>query len=377
MDYDAIVLGLGGMGSAAVDHLAQRGARVIGFDRHDPPHTLGSTHGRSRIIRLAYMEHPAYVPLLRRAYELWRELETDTGRDLMRITGGLMIGTETSEAVAGSYASAIEHDVPHEMFDAATARDRFPAFHIPNEYVALLDKSAGVLCPEDCIQAYLDRAAAAGGELRPNTCVDGWDAHADGVTVRVGDASFTARQLVVTAGAWAGQMFPDLTPHLTVTREVMHWFQPDGDLVDFGPDRFPIYFWEPPTGDIFYGFPALDGDQGGVKIAIHHAGGTTTPDTADRDVSPMDVARVRACLEGRIPALNGKWLEGAVCLYTNSPDEHFLLGTHPRYQNVHLAAGLSGHGFKFASVVGEILADLATQGAAQLPIDLFAPGRFS
>ncbi len=377
MEFDAIVLGLGGMGSATVDQLTQRGLKVLGFDRQDPPHTLGSTHGKSRIIRLAYMEHPAYVPLLHRTYELWRELEHASGTDLLQITGGLMIGAEDSLAVAGSHATALEHGIPHELMDAAGVAARFPAFQMPADYVALLDGSAGVLNPEACIEASLARARSAGADLRSNTVVENWRSKDAGVAVEADGEVFLGKQLIITAGAWTGQLLPDLHPHLTVTREVMHWFEPLGAIEDFAASNFPIYFWEPPVGDIFYGFPALDGPDGGVKVAIHHGGGPTSPDTVSREIEDSDIERVRACLESTIPALNGRWIEGAVCLYTNTPDAHFVLGTHPQHANVHLAAGLSGHGFKFASVVGEILADLATKGAPSLPIDLFSPGRFA
>ncbi|NKB87806.1 MAG: N-methyl-L-tryptophan oxidase [Acidobacteria bacterium] len=376
MSYDVIVLGLGGMGSAAADFAAQRGARVLGFDRYDPPHTMASTHGRSRIIRLAYMEHPAYVPLLRRAYELWHDLEAQTGREVMRITGGLMIGREDSEAVDGSLRSAREHDIPHRMMSAAEARNEYPPFAIPDDFLALLDGSAGVLSPEECIRAYLARARHAGAELRTHTVVDEVEIESERVRVRVGGEVHEASQLIVTAGAWTGSLLPDLAAHLTPTREVMHWFNPTSGIEQYQPEVFPIFFWEPPDGDQIYGFPALDGPDGGVKVAIQHGGGPIDPNSPDRDVRDDDIARVRASIQDAMPTLNGEWLEGAVCIYTNTPDHHFLLGTHPGASRVHIAGGLSGHGFKFASVVGEVLADLALQGGTSLALDPFAIGRF-
>lgn len=377
MTFDTIVLGLGAMGSATVDELARRGQRVIGFDRHDPPHTLGSSHGRSRIIRMAYMEDPAYVPLLRRAYERWTDLQSTSGRRLLQTTGGLMIGTSGSAAVEGSRASAVEHGLPHEMLGAADIRRRFPAFHVPEDSLALYEEIAGVLFPETCIEVYLTRAREAGADLRMNSTVECWEVDGDTVRVVVNGTEFTASQLVLTAGAWSPELLPDHAPYMRVSREVMHWFEPAGGAEAFLPDRFPVYIWEPPDGDVFYGFPALDGLDGGVKVAIHHSGDHVTAADIDREVNRHDVERMRACLRGRMPALDGDWIEGAVCMYTTTPDENFLLGTHPAYPNVHMAAGLSGHGFKFASVIGEVLADLVTTGSTAMPIAPFAPGRFS
>lgn len=376
MTLDTIVLGLGAMGSAAVDELARRGQRVLGFDRHDPPHTFGSTHGKSRIIRLAYMEDPAYVPLLRRAYERWTDLEAASGRRLLQITGGLMIGPADSTAVQGSRASAEEHGLRHEMLDAAEVRRRFPEFHLPADHLALYEEIAGVLFPEACIETYLARARDAGADLRVNTAVDRWEIDNEGVRVIANGEQFVASQLVITAGAWSSEFLAGHGSSLQVTRQIMHWFQPTVSITHFLPDRFPVYVWEPPEGDVFYGFPALDGPDGGVKVAIHHGGEAATAENVDREVHRHDVERVHQALQGRIPSLAGEWQEGAVCLYTNTPDLHFMLGTHPEHANVHVATGFSGHGFKFASVVGEVLADLVTTGATRMPIAPFAPGRF-
>ncbi len=377
MTLDTIVLGLGAMGSATVAELARRGQRVLGLDRHEPPHSLGSTHGKSRIIRLAYMEDPAYVPLLRRAYELWSDLEKTSGRHLLQVTGGLMIGSSNSVAVEGSRASAQEHGLAHEMLDAADIRRRFPAFHPPADCLALYEEVAGVLFPEACIETYLGLARAAGADLRMNTPALAWETTGDGVCVVADGQRFTASQLVITAGPWSPELLPDHADSLQMTREIMHWFQPDGGVEGFLPERFPVYIWEPPEGDVFYGFPALDGPHGGVKVAIHHGGAATNPTDVNREVDEDDVQRMRTCLANRLPALDGTWLDGAVCMYTNTPDMNFLLGTHPEHANVHMATGLSGHGFKFASVIGEVLADLVTEGATGMPLAPFAPDRFS
>ena len=375
MHYDAIVIGLGGMGSATAATLARRGQRVLGLDRDDPPHTLGSTHGKSRIIRRAYMEDPAYVPLLIRAYELWEEVAGRSDDALLHTTGGLMIGTEDSDAVRGSVASAQQYDLPHELLSADEVGRRFPEFRLPADHVALHETVAGVLVPEACIRTYLRIARNAGAELRTGVTVAQWEAGTTGVTVHTDAGAFTADRLAITAGPWLGELWPALSEHLVVMRQVMHWFQPVEGVDGFLPDRFPVYIWQPPEGDIFYGFPALDGPAGGVKVAIHYGGAESDPATVDREVRATDVDRMRQSIDRPLPHLGGEWLDGAVCLYTNTPDRHFLLGHHPDHDNVAVAGGLSGHGFKFASVVGEVLTDLLLKGGTPMPIDVFSPAR--
>lgn len=374
MQYDAIVIGTGGMGSAACLELARRGRRVLGLDRFHPPHSHGGTHGRSRIIRQAYMEAPAYVPLLLSAYRLWRRLEEETGVDLLRITGGLMIGPPDSDAVAGSLRSAREHGIAHEMLDPAEIRRRFPPLTPGADTVALWEREAGVLDPELGVGTMLDAAEDLGAVLRPGVRVTGWECAGEGVRVRTENGEqLRAARLVLTAGPWASELLPGVSTHLTPSREVMHWFQPEGGVARYAPDRFPIYIWDPGAGAVIYGFPALDGPQGGVKVAIHHGGDPVDPDHVSREVTPDDVEAIRACLAHRIPDLAGRHLHGAVCLYTNSPDHHFLLGPHPQAPQVVLAAGLSGHGYKFAPVVGALLADLALHGETDHPIGPFLP----
>lgn len=375
MSHDVIVIGLGGMGSAAAYHLACRGARVLGLDRLRPPHDRGSSHGRSRIIRRAYMEGPAYVPLLRRAYELWDEIEAQTGRTLLRITGGLMLGPEDSQAVAGSVASAREHGLDHELLDAAGIRRRFPPLRPDDATMGVFEPLAGVLDPEAAVSAYLQAAVSAGAEVRTGEVVESWESHGDGYRVKTRGGAFEAGALVLAPGPWAPDLLGDVGRSLVPTREVMHWLAPTGSLDPFLPGRFPVFIWEPAEGAVFYGFPALDGAQGGVKAAIHHGGGPTDAESVPRQVTDADVRAMRLCLSRWVPELDGRHLAGAVCLYTNTPDHHFLLGKHPEADGVALVAGLSGHGFKFASVVGEILTDLALTGATAMPIGPFDPGR--
>jgi sarcosine oxidase len=372
---DVIVAGLGGMGSAAAYNLAGRGKSVLGLERFSPAHDRGSSHGRSRIIRQAYFEGAEYVPLLMRAYEHWERLERETGQELMTLTGGLMIGREEGDLVSGSAASADEHGLPYEMLDAGEIRRRFPAYAPDPETVALYEKKAGFVRPEETVRAHLDRAAALGADLRFEEPVLSWEATDGGVRVETPTASYEAERLVISPGAWAPRLLADLGLPLEVTRQVMFWFEPAGGLDLFVPERFPIFIWEPDDGNMFYGFPAQDEDRG-VKAAFFRAGGAPTdPETIDREVGEEEVAFLRGYLAEHVPDLAGPCLDAKACMYTNTPDEHFVISPHSDYPQVIVACGFSGHGYKFCGVVGEILADLATEGSTRHPIDLFSPAR--
>lgn len=375
--FDVIVIGLGGMGSAAAYQLAARGQRVLGLERHTPAHDLGSSHGRSRIIRQAYFEDPAYVPLLLRAYELWRQLEHDSGQDLLTITGGLMIGPPDSEIVTGSLRSAEEHDLPHEMLDAAEISRRFPPLQPPPGIVALYESKAGLLCPEAAVRAHLERTAQLGARLHFEEPVLTWKVALSGrVEVTTAQGSYESERLIIAPGAWAPEILTSLGLPLTVQRQVMYWFDPLGGVEPFLPERFPIYIWECKDKAYFYGFPACDGLTNGVKVALHTGGTPCAPETIEREVRETEIERMRAYVAPRIPALNSRCLNTITCMYTNTPDSHFVIAQHPEHPQVAIAAGFSGHGFKFASVVGEILADLTIEGATGHPTALFSPQRF-
>jgi sarcosine oxidase len=375
LTYNAIVVGLGGMGSAAAYRLAGRGKRVLGLEKFSPAHDRGSSHGRSRIIRQAYFEDPAYVPLLLRAYELWEQLERETGQELMMLTGGLMIGRREEELVSGSVECAEEHDLPYELLDAGEIKDRFPPFSPDPETVALYEERAGFVRPEETVRAHLDRANDLGAELRFEEPVLSWEASGDGVRVETHEGSYEAERLVISPGAWAPQLLADLGLPLEVERQVMYWFEPRGGLEPFLPDRFPIFIWEPDDGNMFYAFPAQDNDRG-VKVAFFRAGGVpTTPETIDREVHQEEIDFIRGYLAEHVPELAGRCLDARACMYTNTPDLHFVISSHPDHPQIVIACGFSGHGYKFCSVVGEILADLATEGSTRHPIDLFSPAR--
>jgi sarcosine oxidase len=379
-EFDIIIVGLGAMGSAAASQLAGRGARVLGLERYTPAHQQGSSHGRSRIIRQAYFEHPAYVPLLLRAYELWEQLERDAGRRLLTITGGLMIGSPDSPVVTGSIRSAQEHSLPYEVLDATEISRRFPPFKPASEVVALYETRAGVLDPEECIRAQLEQASRRGATLHFEEPALAWEAASSGDRVRVSTAhsTYEAERLVLAAGAWAPTLLADLGLPLAPERQVLYWFEPAGGVEPFLPDRFPIWIWEVAPDLDLYGFPTQDGPPGGVKVAFYRIGegGTCTPKTIDRVVHPAEIERMRAALAASLPALNGELRATLTCMYTNTPDQHFVIGAHPRHPQVVIASPCSGHGFKFASVIGEILADLALDGATRHPIGLFDVGRF-
>ena len=356
-DYDVAVIGLGAMGSATSYHLAKRGASVIGLDRFAPPHTLGSTHGRTRIIREAYFEHPLYVPLVRRAYENWAALERDAGEQLLHITGGLMIGPSSGELVSGALRSALEHGIAHELLDAAALRHRFPVFHPDPHMVALLEERAGLLLPEQCIDACLRLAKSRGAELRLTEPARSWRVEGGAVVIETDVAAYRARRAVISAGAWLPELVPDVELPLRVERQMFHWFEPASDAPALRAERCPIALWEFEPGRLFATFPDL-GD--GVKIGIHHEGEETTPDDVRRTISAAEDEGVRALLERYMPAAAGDLRESRVCMYTNTPDDHFLIDSHPAHPEVVIASPCSGHGFKFASVIGEVLADLAT-----------------
>jgi sarcosine oxidase len=377
LTHDVIVAGLGGMGSAAAYQLAGRGQRVLGLERFSPAHDRGSSHGRSRIIRQAYFEGSEYVPLLLRAYELWEQLEEETGQRLMTLTGGLMIGREDGELVSGSVRSAEEHGLPYEKLDAAEIRRSFPAYAPAPGTVALYEEKAGFVRPEETVKAHLDRASSSGADLRFGEPVLSWEASGDGARVETPKSSYEAGRLVISPGAWAPQLLADLDLPLEVIRQVMFWYEPKNGLGPFLPERFPIFIWEPEDGNMFYGFPAQDADRG-VKAAFFRAGGVpTSPDTIDREVHEEEIGFLRGYLAEHVPELAGRCLDARACMYTNTPDEHFVISAHPGHPQVVIACGFSGHGYKFCSVVGEIVADLAIEGSTRHPIDLFSPARLN
>lgn len=369
--HDVIVIGLGGMGSAAAYHLAARGQRVLGLDRFTAPHDRGSSHGGSRIIRQAYHEHPKYVPLVQRAYELWEQLERDSGADILHFTGGLNVGPPGSSVVEGTLCSAREHDLAHQVLSSSDLRRRFPAFHPRPDDKAIFELRAGYLRPEAAIEAHLQLAQKHGAQLQFEEPVQSWSASpTGGVQVKTPRTTYDAERLVIAPGAWAPDVLADLGIPFDVRRQVMCWFKPSRHL------EVPIYIYDVDGHDIFYGFPAVGDVDGGMKAAMHTAGERCTADTMDRRTSEKDAGVIRRHLATFLPDLNGPLLKASACPYTLTPDEHFVIAAHPDHEQVIVSAGFSGHGFKFTPVVGEILADLSTSGTTKQPIDFFSPARF-
>lgn len=371
--YDVIVAGLGAMGSAAVYELSARGVRVLGLDRFAPPHTLGSTHGRTRIIREAYFEHPLYVPLVRRAYERWDALTAAIGQPTYLTTGGLMIGPADGPLVSGALASSREHDIAHDLLDPATLRRRFPVLRPPDGTVALLERRAGLLFPELCIRAYLELAARHGATLSLEDPLGAWEQESDGVRVHTARGSYVARRLLLAVGPWLPELARDDTLPLEVERQTLHWFAPRERADELSAARMPLALWELENERLLATFPDT-GD--GVKVGIHHEGEITTPDAVRRTTTPEEDEDVRALTARVIPAAAGTLLEARVCLYTNTPDHHFLIDQHPAHPAVLLASPCSGHGFKFASAIGEILADLLTDEKPDFDLTPFSLARF-
>jgi sarcosine oxidase len=371
--YDVIVAGLGAAGSATVHQLAQRGAAVLGLDRYSPPHGFGSSHGRSRIIREAYAEGSLYVPFVQRAYECWADLERQSGQTLFAQTGGLMIGPEDGPLVRGALTSAREHDLPHEVLSASEVHHRFPGLIPRLDMVGVWEPRAGVLFPERAIETQLMLATRAGAELRFEEPLAGWRKAGDNVEVTTPAGTYAASRLVLAAGAWTRSLLPDLDLPLVVERTVIYWFRPEPATDRFAPDRFPVFIFEISPDNLWYGFPDL-GE--GVKAALHHQGESTDADTVRRAVGPEEVARIRAIVQSFMPDADGPLVDSAVCMYTNTPDGDFLIDFHPSHSSVLIASPCSGHGFKFSSAIGEILADLAMEGRSRFDLAPFRLDRF-
>ena len=364
MIWDAIVVGLGAMGAATLAELARRGRRVIGLEQFPLPHARGSSQGGTRIIREAYFEHPLYVPLVQRAYADWQALERRTGRRLLVPTGGLTIGPPDGRLVSGALASARTHRLAHEILDAADVTRRHPVVRIPDGAVAVFEPRAGVLLAARGVASLLDVARTDGAEVRDGAVVDGWEADGDGVRVMVAGETLEANRLVLAAGPWLPAIAPALAPLLRVERNVVHWFRAEADSAAgvraFGPDGLPVLVIEDRPEHLLYALPSMRGlgadVEDGVKFARHH-GGVSGPIDALEPPGAADAAAIGADVARYLPGLRPEPIRSAMCAYTNTPDGHFLIDRHPGHHAVILVSPCSGHGFKFAPVVGAIAAD--------------------
>jgi monomeric sarcosine oxidase len=373
--FDIIVVGLGGIGSAAACHLASRGARVLGLDRFPIAHDKGSSHGQTRLIRLAYFEHPDYVPLLQQAYGLWRDLEARTGRQLLVESGLVMAGPGDGTVITGALASAAAHGLEVERLSAREACRRWPVFAVPESWTVVHERRAGYLFVEACVAAHAEAAQEAGATLETGVQVHGWRAEGAGVIVSTDRGDVAAGRLVIAPGPWAAELLQMPAVSLTVLRKSLFWYRPSASVSQtFAAGPFPCFAFDAPSG-FFYGFPALD--HRGVKIAEHSGGHLVTdPLSVNRATDAAEQRAIEAIIATHLPTLGTAQADHAVCLYTMSPDHHFVVGLHPEHDRVAIAAGFSGHGFKFASVMGSALADLATTGSTSLPIGFLSPRRF-
>ncbi len=370
--YDCIVLGVGGFGSGALYHLARRGLRVLGIDRFGVAHDRGSSHGETRIIRKAYFEHPDYVPLVLRAYGLWNELESASGRRLCELCGLMLAGPSGGEAISGARLAARMHDLAIDDIPLAEARRRFPGFRFAEDVDVVFEADAGFLAVEDCVRTHIEQAQRRGAELRTNEAVIEWSVNGDSIRLRTDRNEYEAARMIVTAGAWTRQILADLSVSLKVVRKPLFWHAVTAD--DYSIESGSPGFYIEQGERAFYGFPAIDGQT--VKVA-EHTGGLEVDDplTVDRDVHPADSQPVSEFVRSTMPGLKPEPSRHAVCMYTHTADNHFIIDRHPEFENVAIGAGFSGHGFKFTTVLGEALADIAVEGQTKLPVGFLRLGR--
>jgi len=371
--FDVAVIGLGAMGSAALFNLARQGRRVIGIEQFEPGHDKGSSHGESRIIRLSYFEHPSYVPLARRALEKWRELEALSGQTILTVTGVLEAGYPGCRAVEGSLEASRLHELDHEILSASEINRRFPAFKVPSHWTGLYQPDGGFLRPELAIRQFVSLAESHGAEVRTRTRVLAIEPFSAGVRVRTDAGEIEAGSVIIAAGAWIGDFAPELKPHLKVTRQVLGWFEPL-QPASYSPDRCPVFFFES-EDDACYGFPDFAGT--GVKAASHREGAhLSSADDLAQDGGAADEAQIRRMLALAMPDANGPLKAMRTCMYTRTPDEDFVIDRSSVDPRIVIASPCSGHGFKFASVIGEVLADLALGKTPMNDISRFKLGRF-
>ena len=372
--FDVIVLGLGANGSSAIYHLSKTSAKVCGIDQFTPPHTHGSSHGQSRIIRQAYYESPFYVPLLKEAYTIWHEVEKLSGKKLFLKTGGLMLGAENSAVVKGSKLSADMHGIAYEYLDNNSIEKRFPAFRPAADIVGVLEKEAGILFPEECIQTFLQQAQKNGASLCYDERVVRIIPSGNTVEIITDKSRYTTSELIVSAGAWLNELMPDLHLPLSINRQVLFWMKNSDEKLQqyFAPAAMPVYIWEYEPGKMFYGFPDL-GD--GIKIARHHEGLPVIPAELTTEVSEDEIKDIELITRQYLN-IDAAFNYSATCMYTNTPDENFIIDHHPQHRNIIIASPCSGHGFKFSSITGKILSSMATNNSFENDISMFKISRF-
>ena len=372
--YDCIVVGIGGMGSATLYELRRRGKNVLGIEQFDLAHENGSSHGSTRIIRLAYYEHPSYVPIMKRGYELWSDLEQLSNTKLLHTTGSIDIGPAESIVFKGSKESCELHNLPYDVLNGREISSRFPGYQLDADMMSVFQPAGGFLEPEKCITSFVDMACDMGAELDTGERVISWEVvNSKTVIVRTNCGEYETENLVFTSGAWTGKLLPDLESKVVAERQVMGWFDV-GSTNEFNPENFPVFNLLVPEGR-YYGFPQHD--IPGFKIGLyHHLYEKVDPDNLDRSVvTSTDEEVLRRCVSKYFPMADNAMIQAKVCMFTNSPDEHFIIDRLPQLSNVYVAAGFSGHGFKYCSVVGEILASMVENQRLDYDIDMFGLDR--
>lgn len=384
--FDVIVLGLGAAGSATLYQLAKRGAKVLGIDRYAPPHAQGSTHGDTRVTRLAIGEGVHYTPLAKRSHQIWRELEAATGQELLTECGGLILSSGPDEKMfhgasffPTTVAAARRHGIPHELLAAADIRRRFPPFAIDDSTRGYFEPSAGFVRPEACVRAQLAQAEKHGAAILRDAPVQGIEQSGSTVQVTTAKSRYAADRLVVAAGPWLTELLPELARHFKVYRQVLYWFDVEANFAAFTPDKFPIFIWElPEDGRGIYGFPAIDGPRGGFKISTEQYLETTTPATVARDVTPAEIATmVRELVAPHIKGVGATCVKAVTCLYTVTRDFGFVIDSHPELNRIIIASPCSGHGFKHSAALGEAIGDLAAGQPSRFDLSAFTLARFS
>lgn len=383
--YDVAVIGLGAMGSAAALQLARRGARALGLDRFDPPHGLGSSHGDTRVTRLAIGEGDHLTPLVMRSHELWREIERESGARLLQEIGALIVSSDQNAAkthVEGFFhktvAAAEKFSIAHELLDAAQIRTRFPQFHIRDDESGYFEPTAGYVRPEDCVRAQLILARKHGADLRTDETVLGFEPAGDRVAVATDQGRYEADKIIVAAGPWLPDLLGGkLSALFQIYRQVQFWFDTDPAEAFVHP-RFPVFIWELQNSKQgLYGFPALDGPNGGIKLASEQFEQTTTPQAARREVSESEIDAMRALVAPNLSGVGPRCLRATTCLYTVTPDFGFVIDRHPDSERILIASPCSGHGFKHSPAIGEALADWALHGQSRLDLKPFGLARFA
>jgi sarcosine oxidase len=385
--YDAIIVGLGAMGSASAYQLAKGGRKVLGIDRFAPPHTLGSSHGETRITRLAIGEGVHYTPIVMRSHEIWREVEKETGAQLLTTTGGLIMSSASrtsrlhvDDFFSNTVAAAEKYNIAHNLLDAKDIRRHFPTFAVRDDEIGYYEPAAGFLRPEACIAAQLGLAANLGATVHPNETVRGFEPSSGAVSVTTDRSTYETETLILTAGAWLPELIgPRYTAPFRVLRQLLFWFDVDGPIEPFEPPNCPVFIWElQGPKQAMYGFPAIDGPRGGVKVATQQYEHTTTPDRVNRTVSPDEAAAMhRTFVAPYFPALSNRCIKAVACLYTATPDSEFVIDRHPQSERIIIASPCSGHGFKHSAAIGEALAELATHGKTRLDLSAFSLARFA